>query len=226
MIEECRKILQLIKEGKWKEAKIPDWLQKPGPNIKDGIQTIGLLKEALKPEKLGKTLKQGGKSGAIFGALISTMSNGYKLYKDEIHIVDAVEDILKQTTGGAISSAIGNTAGYAAGVVLIAITPAGWIGVTITIGGSLLVGTGTGIVSKKGCDTLWETCTKTETVENFKNDMKDKSRFIKFAKLRYSIKERFVGPIIKSMKRSVNYIIRKPRQIFKRPAKNTAQNIT
>jgi len=175
--DQCKDVFELYDKGKIKEAaKLvkkymkDDWLNKPGAKLKPGSTKkppVGNRKEALKAvwktDVALKNMHKAGKTGALIQVVITSGKHGYKVLKGEdLNTVDAGYELIKETSGAYVSSAVALQAATTVGIVLLSLTPSGWV----VIPGTILAGLVSGVATKKGCDLTWEQVEKTSTFRN------------------------------------------------------------
>ena len=183
MADKCQKIYDLYKQGKQEEAaklvkKVmkEKWLSNRGAKS-SRIPKIGDTKKALKsiwePKTALKNMHKAGKGAAAIQAVIVCAKDGYKLFVkgEELDTVDACLELAKEASGAYVSCAIGAQVAATTGVLMLALTPAGWV----VIPSTLAAGIASTVATKKGYDTVWGQIGSLPVMKNINDVIKSKN---------------------------------------------------
>jgi hypothetical protein len=149
--KEAAKLVKKYRNEKWLATK-GKFLNKNAINPKTG-QVKDALKATWKPATAVKNMHKAGKAGAAFQVIITTTKHGYRFMRGEdLNLVDTGYDLIKESSGAYISTAVASQAAVTVGILLVTLTPAGWV----VIPGTIAASAGAGIAAKIGCDYVWE----------------------------------------------------------------------
>ena len=183
MADKCQNIYDLYKQRKQNEAaklvkKVmkEKWLSTRGAKS-SRIPKIGDTKKALKsilePKTALKNMHKAGKGAAAIQSVIVCAKDGYKIFVkgEELDTVDACLELVKEASGAYVSCAVGAQVAATTGVLMLALTPAGWV----VIPSTLAAGIASTIATKKGYDTVWGQIGSLPVMKNINDVIKSKN---------------------------------------------------